>query len=57
MKKYFGFEIEIGGGNGYSIVKSSGINSTRAVDTPRYQEHCLTPNILGDKMRSRVFFM
>ena len=55
MKKYFGFEIEIGGESGYSIVKSSGINSTRAVDTPRYQEHCLTPNILGDTMRNIDF--
>ena len=52
LKKYFGFEIGIGGESGHSIIKSSGVDGTRAVHTPRYQEHCLTPNILGDKMRS-----
>ena len=52
FEKYFGFEIEIGGESGHSTIKSSGIDSTRTVDTPRYQEHCLTPNILGDTMRS-----
>ena len=39
FQKFFSFQSKIGSENGNMILKSGGIDSSRPVDGPRYQEH------------------